>query len=99
MAYEEAKDKFLGGLEVETSENNKIVLRAYSYDGGDTKFQLGREYYSEKKDTTYNQKLGRVTAEEMDYIAEMYNQLSKELSKTTSGKKKERKTLKKKSRK
>jgi hypothetical protein len=64
MAYNKDLDKVLWSKNIEDEEGKQLVVSVYSYNGGETKLQIGPRTYVKKNGDQGFAKAGRLTAVE-----------------------------------
>ena len=68
MPFDRSKDAVLASETIEGNGNTSLVVSAHSYNGGETKIQIGRIVHYQNGNTGHR-KLGRMTLEESMAVA------------------------------
>ena len=68
MAYNKDLDKELWGKSIEGDDGKSLEFKVFSYNGGDTKFQIGPRTYAKRNGEPGFAKAGRLSATEVNAL-------------------------------
>jgi len=69
MAFDKSKDKVIKEWEIDNGNDQKLMVSIMSYNGGDQKLQIGPRTYTKRNGGTGYGKAGRLTMEEVTFLA------------------------------